>query len=54
MLVNEPVSFDGTNGLMNGSRGIREDCVTAGLTYKINQGVVLKTDIDFAKTGIAT
>lgn len=32
----------------------REHIVTAGLTYKINKGVVLKTDVDFAKTGVAT
>jgi hypothetical protein len=31
-----------------------EHVITAGLTFRINQGVVLKTDLDFAKTGIAT
>ncbi len=32
----------------------REHIITAGLTYKITPGVVLKADVDFAKTGVAT
>jgi hypothetical protein len=31
----------------------KEHVITTGLTLKLNKGVVIKTDIDFAKTKVA-
>ena len=31
-----------------------EKIITAGVSCKLNRGVVLKADVDFAKTGVAT